>query len=88
MTLNHVHTYQRLNRLKGTFRCVDKYCTRVVHKSHLAGKACLCNICGQEFVLTIQDLRRSKPRCFNCSETKEAIAFRNRKKLLQEIGIQ
>lgn len=85
--LNHVHTYRRLDKLKGTFNCADKYCTRLVHKSHLSGKASLCNNCGREFVLTKEDLKRAKPMCFNCSNTKEAKAFRERKKVFEEMGL-
>lgn len=86
-TINHVHTYQRLKSNKRKFRCSDKYCTHVADREMLLGKACLCNLCGKEFVLTGDDLKYSKPRCLLCKNTKEAALARQSHELLEKLGI-
>ena len=74
-SLNHIHTYVRLT--KDVFRCADKHCYHTAKKTILVGKATLCNECGEEFVLTREDLRRSRPRCMKCSKTKKALAVQS-----------
>jgi hypothetical protein len=74
-SIRHVHTYVRLNKTQ--FKCDDPYCSHIQSKDRLFGKATRCSICkNTEFVLTREDLKRSKPRCINCSETKAAKNYR------------
>lgn len=42
----------------------------------LVGKLSICTACSREFVLTIEDLRRNKPVCLYCANTKEGREFR------------
>lgn len=70
-SMNHVHTYVRFT--KDVFRCSDKHCYHTANKTILVGKASICNECGEEFVLSRQDLRRARPRCLKCSKTKKAL---------------
>lgn len=74
-SLNHIHTYVRFT--KDVYRCSDKHCYHTAKKSILVGKATLCTECGQEFVLTREDLRRARPRCLACSKTKKALEVQN-----------
>jgi hypothetical protein len=69
--LKHTHTYIRHETRKKYMRCFSPHCTHVIEAAILRGKASLCTICGDEFVLTREDLRRAKPRCPKCSMTKE-----------------
>lgn len=39
-----------------------------MHKEDLVGKRARC-ICGNEFNLTPEDLKRARPRCLECSNT-------------------
>lgn len=85
ITLDHIHTYARLNKKKGTYQCVDPHCYRVLPRVRLIGKASLCNQCHQEFTLTHRDLQLAKPKCLNCSDTKVAREFRRAKEVTESI---
>lgn len=85
-SLNHTHTYRRIGT-STRFLCSDPHCSHYTEKKLLTNKASLCNECGREFILTREKLRRAVPKCDNCANTKEAIAFRGRKKFIEEIGI-
>jgi len=37
------------------------------------------------FILTKEDLRRAKPRCFNCSNTAKALAVKKASNLMSSI---
>ena len=76
-TTTHVHSYVRYknNRYKDPtlFKCDDPHCEHYTDKEMILGKASLCPICRQtEFILTRQNLRCSRPRCDNCSQTNAA----------------
>lgn len=79
---NHLHTYTKYKDKPGFFRCTGKYCTHFVIKEVLVGKAAMCPLCGSEFVLTHEDLRRTTPRCIECSQTKEARLRRAAQKMI------
>jgi len=76
----HIHTFVRYKnnqyKRKDLYRCNDPYCNYVHEVSFLEGKASLCTKCGAEFILTKEDLKRSRPRCINCSNTQAARAKR------------
>jgi hypothetical protein len=76
MILKHTHQLKRVKGTKDIYNCADPHCTYKENKIFLVGKASLCNECRGEIVLTSEDLKRSKPLCLNCSNTKEAIAYR------------
>lgn len=81
--LKHVHTYVRLKSRPNTFKCDDPYCTHFERREMVLGKASLCNDCGKEFILDREALRRVKPRCLECSDTKAGQELRNSKKVMQ-----
>lgn len=90
--INHIHTYKRLILKSGRnsparYMCADPDCSHNTLADLLIGKSSLCNKCHEKFVLTYEDLRRAKPLCINCSNTKEAREFRKRKEALESIGI-
>jgi sRNA-binding protein len=74
-SVNHVHTYYTTKKRERIFYCADPYCTHRLDRKLLVGKASKCNLCGNEFILTRQDLERAKPRCQACSQTKQAKAI-------------
>jgi hypothetical protein len=73
--LKHIHSYVRCPNRKNFYKCDDPYCTHFVPRDLILGKACHC-ACGAEFVLTREDLRRARPRCPNCSDTKVGREYR------------
>ena len=90
MILKHTH---QMMRVKGTvkdgrpflFMCADSHCTYKEEKKFLLGKASLCNTCRKEMILTTEDLKRSKPMCRDCSNTKEAKEYRRLKEVIREL---
>lgn len=72
--LSHTHTYRRFS--KNMYMCAHPHCTHRIERRALIGKASLCNDCGNEFILNGESLRRSRPRCIDCSDT---AASKNRK---------
>ena len=76
MTLKHTHQYIRVRTTRDgkfyLFRCAHEKCTHREEKKFLEGRLSLCNKCGAEFKLTNEDLKRARPVCTNCSNTKEA----------------
>jgi hypothetical protein len=83
--LNHVHKYVRWK--KRFYRCTHADCTHYAERSFLIGKRAVCNLCGESFILSPEDLRRSKPRCINCSDTKEAKTRRALMDMLDSIVV-
>lgn len=82
-SLKHTHTYVKYKKRPGYWRCADPKCSHYTDHESCVGKASLCNVCGNEFVLTYADLQNVKPRCLNCSETKEAREFRKVKAIAE-----
>lgn len=82
--LKHVHTYVKYKNRPGYWRCDDKLCTHFIDKERVKGKLSRCNSCGAVFELTYEDLRRVKPVCVECSNTKEA----KQKRKVSEIAEQ
>jgi hypothetical protein len=85
--LNHVHIYVR-RRGTQTYGCDDPDCTTKVPKEELVGKRTRCGVCKtNEFVLTRADLRLTRPRCPQCSQRADHKETREKKRLLEEMGI-
>lgn len=70
--LKHTHTYVQYKKLPGYWRCAAKGCTHYIDKERMLGRLTRCNSCGAEFELSEEDLRRVKPKCIDCANTKEA----------------
>jgi len=88
-SINHIHTYIRMNEKKGSFKCAHPLCSHNQIRALVVGKASLCNKCGEVIPkLTSEMLKRSRPCCINCMETKEALEYQRKKKILEELGIQ
>ena len=69
---DHIHTYQRISDRPDYYRCIHPTCTSFTKKSLLVGKLGLCPNCQAEFVLSREKLKRVRPLCDNCSNTKAA----------------
>lgn len=88
-TLKHTHTYVRGKVQFGElhFRCAHPDCTHSARVSMVVGKRSICAVCGQnELILPDQPSilsKIAKPRCLECSQTKEA---RQRRQLLDIVG--
>ena len=83
MVLRHVHTYVKYKR--GLYKCNDPHCTHFADREFLVGKASLCTVCGQEFILSRESLKRKNPRCLDCSNTTEARQHRRAKELISSL---
>jgi hypothetical protein len=72
------------------FECKLPKCTHYIEASRLVGKASLCNGCGQEFLLSRDDLERVEPKCLHCSKTKKGAAASTAKSILDNLlaGLQ
>ena len=72
--LKHTHIFEKI-KINGQifYRCSHGECWFRAPKSEMLGKKTLCVICQKnEFTLSREDLKRAKPRCLDCSNTKEA----------------
>lgn len=87
-SLDHTHTYVRWKTTKlgvTYFRCNHANCTHFIDKELIVGKTTLCSNCGGQFILSRDDLRRAKPKCLDCSNTKEAKISRAARELMDSI---
>lgn len=82
----HIHTYVKYKNRPGYFRCEAPNCTHIIDKELLEGKLNLCSFCGAQTILTREDLRRVRPRCLNCSETKKAKLHKKAQELTKHLG--
>lgn len=66
----HIHKYIRVNgKFTKIMKCADIHCTFFIHQSQfeiLLGRISLCNECGLEFIITIDDLELDLPKCASC----------------------
>jgi hypothetical protein len=85
-TVAHIHTYIRHKNKPGYYRCNSPDCTYSIEKSEILGKLSRCNQCGNQIILSREDLRRAAPKCLNCSNTKKAIAHRKAQNVLDVLG--
>ena len=85
-SLNHIHTYVRYKSRPGYYRCDAPDCTHFNTKEHITGKLSLCSLCGQQMILDSEALRRARPRCINCSDTKKAKIHRKAQELTRYLG--
>ena len=84
--VNHVHTFIRSKSKSGFYKCNSPDCTYYVEKTEILNKLSRCNQCGDQIILTREDLRRAAPKCLNCSNTKKAIAHKKAKSVLNLLG--
>jgi hypothetical protein len=81
--LDHIHTFVRYRKMRpgGTtgkkeewfYRCAHPDCGEVKSRTFLKGKRSMCAVCGQNpIILDYEALRRAKPNCPECSNTKKS----------------
>lgn len=86
--LDHIHPYIFWKKFgdERVFKCSHPDCEETRVQSYLEGKRGMCAVCQlNPLVYTKQDLRRSRPRCPECSNTKENREKRKIKSLLEEM---
>jgi hypothetical protein len=67
-SLNHVHTYERMRKPQQQyFRCLHPDCSHYINRAFLPGKRATC-ACGEEFILTNEDLYLKNPHCAYCGK--------------------
>lgn len=91
----HIHSYIRGRRPISpsatrkdpqVYVCSDPACTSKARRVDLYGKRSLCSQCMKNIlILNSQSLKLSRPRCLDCSQTKEARERRNIKEGLAQI---
>src|ERR1041385_6111890 len=82
----HTHIYVR--RDKKTYKCLHPSCTHWMWKKDLQGKRSICSVCmAAPILLDPKNLKLARPRCVDCSETKESKALRETREKLQELGL-
>lgn len=80
--LNHVHIYVR--RDKATYKCDDPHCGHWKIRKDVKGKATVCSKCRtRETIMDAANMRRAFPVCDNCSQSRDAIAQRERIGMLE-----
>lgn len=73
--VDHIHTWVKWKKFFGElhFKCDHPECFLTAPKSKIVGKRTTCASCHvEEFTLTPRHLKMSRPRCINCSQSKEA----------------
>lgn len=88
--LTHTHSYVKSHKQKSdgqqVWKCEDPKCTHLSLHHLVRGKLTLCPACReQEFVLEGRALKRTRPLCINCRNTKEAKEFRESKSLIEAL---
>lgn len=82
---NHIHTYVKYKKKPGYYRCAAPDCTHYTDKESVRGKQSRCNLCGEVFILTAEDLQRVRPRCVKCSDTSEAAKLKRVTGVVEDI---
>ena len=86
--LDHTHTYVRWKKAFGEqqYKCDDPDCTHTAPRSLILGKRTICSICrAKDFILDSKSLKLARPRCPDCSNTKEAKKQREVKEKVEAI---
>lgn len=65
--MNHLHTYKRQTKPKGTYKCTHPDCTHTVpSRQTIFGKRAECCRCRRAFVIDNDTLRRANVACQKC----------------------
>ncbi len=87
----HIHQYVRAKKVNGEkdprkYKCAHPLCSHWAWRHDIEGKKAMCGVCGQkEITLNYDALQRSRPPCFNCSNSKKAAAVRGKFEVLDEM---
>lgn len=52
------------------FFCTLPDCHFKIEAALALGKVCVCNLCGEDFIMTERDTKRVRPHCPKCSKVK------------------
>jgi hypothetical protein len=89
-TLQHTHSYI-FWKVQGTspepwYKCADAHCTHTAPRSLILDKASICPKCfNRELILDRDALKRKRPLCIECRNTREAQMHRKAKSLLEDL---
>jgi|SRR5215467_3838795 len=86
--ISHIHTYVRYRGRPGFYRCDAPDCTHFIDKEAIKNKLSLCCDCGTQIILDREALRRARPKCINCSNTRKAQAHRKAQELTRGLGTE
>lgn len=81
--ITHVHKYERVILGKNNyvvFRCTLPYCQHYIREALAAGKACICNRCGNEMHLDSKSMKLRFPHCHTCTAPRQT-KYKQRKEL-------
>jgi hypothetical protein len=86
--MDHQHSFVRWKKQgkppEMWLKCCDPHCTYIAPRSLLIGKASLCPQCkSREVILDHEALRRARPLCIECRNTKESKTYKLAKKLVE-----
>lgn len=88
----HIHEYVRVQdpfpekKRPIRYRCAHPDCTHYMEKELLLGKRTICSICHTtETVMDYENLRRVRPNCFKCSNSKKAQSLRERLEVFDDL---
>lgn len=59
-----------LRRGDPMYICADPGCSSMRPRAEINGKNCKCILCGDTYIMNYDQLRRVKPVCDKCSDTK------------------
>ena len=74
--ISHVHKYKRVKwGKKGTevWRCMLVGCPHYCHPEMVRNRKSLCWECGRVFGITMDKMRRVKPKCDDCQHRRDPI---------------
>ena len=76
MTAKHTHRLKRHRYTTGStvYFCTLPDCHFKIECVMALGKKSICNLCGNEFIMTEYTIKLAKPHCDNCSKIKVSSA--------------
>ena len=88
-TTKHIHQYRsgKLGKQK-IWKCKLIGCTHYLLHQFMENKLCICNKCGQPFIIAKRHLRNEHPRCDNCVVHKVKPEIKNIQQFLEEKGLE
>ena len=69
---NHSHKLRRHQYKSGNkvYFCILPDCNFKVDVALALGKKCICNLCGNEFIMNEYTIKLARPHCESCSKQK------------------
>lgn len=86
---NHIHSFVFLKKKKNgeeLYKCADPSCLYVIGRDLIEGKISLCPKCFKNTLLLDKEaMRRKRPVCIDCANTKRAVNHRRAKDIIGSI---